>query len=87
MFAYRTNRMATMLAGGGKMTIVDTGVIEAKTIEEARDHIVSRSSIAAIKDGLTIEIVPVSFDGAKTYHSQYNGDPWKKKTVVVTVDV
>ncbi len=79
LFAYRTHRVANNCFTRYKdVEHADVGAIEAVSVEDARDKIIACSSIAAIHDGLTIEIVEVSLTNAQKWHSKYNGDPFEQ---------
>lgn len=74
LYAFRTSHVSRPLFSSSEpRKYVETGIVEAESIEAARDHIISRSSVLSLDDGLTLEVVPVSFTTAQTYYAQYDG--------------
>jgi hypothetical protein len=88
LFAFRTRRIAqNVFTRDEPVEHVEIGAIDAPSIEAAIAKIVGSSSIGAVRDGITIEIFPVSTRGALTFHAQYDGDPWMKATKTVVEQV
>lgn len=73
LFAFRRSHTGKGPFATGRR-LVEVGMVEAESVEAARDQIIGRSSIAAVKDGLTVEIVPVDLSTAQVFYAQYERD-------------
>jgi hypothetical protein len=71
LFAYR-KRYTAVLFGNGRET-VETGVVEADNLSSALQHVISRSSVLSLEEGVALEIVALDFSGASQYVAKYDG--------------
>lgn len=78
LFAVRRSHVGHTLLGGSRgepREHVEYTVVAAETAEAARDFAVSRSSVGAVRAGLTVEVVKISWGRSVTWHATYDGEP------------
>ena len=76
LFAFRKSwRSRPVFGSGAEREYVETGIVEAASVEDARKSITSRSSVLSLKDGVTLEILPIDFEDARRFWARYDREP------------